>query len=342
MIGPEEKNTSLMVEPRVVKALIWRTDFPYFKQKHAQQMFSDIVTELAMQGIDADRLTLMGEILRLADLAVTYMGSAPLRAWDRVNNLYEELNLPRVDALIRTDAFFRDFANNPIFQEIIKTRHFPAIFRQRWLLVYRFFHEGNPSTQINETIKRARKAYSKVNIELGMRRGELLQVIAVNNWSEYFIGIGKDQAEVFKAKSRLGELESQNAAAYWGDTDKLLPSIDEKSIDNFLVVLPEHAAPLFSPDQKESFKSALLVMKRNLTAQGTIRILTDISHDGTSAKELESIVEAAGLSILPSFGKRYFPEDWTDRDFQKDRQPRVIILVTNSNSNNSNEKTSSD
>jgi hypothetical protein len=331
----EEKhneNLGPLAEPKVTKALIWRTDFPYFKQKHAQQMFSGIITELSMQGVDADRLTLLGEVLRLADLAVTYMGSAPLRAWDRVNNLYEELNLPRVDALIRTDAFFRDFANNPIFQDIIKMRHFPAIFRQRWLLVYRFFHEGNPSTQINETIKRARKSYSKVNVELGMRRGELLQVIAANNWSEYFIGIGKDQAEVFKAKSRLGELESQNAAAYWGDTEKLLPSIDEKSIDNFLIVLPEHAAQLFSAEQKESFKSAILAMKRNLVTGGSIRILTDIQHEGQSAKELEDVVDSAGFMILPMLGgKRYFPEDWTDRDFQKDKPPRVLILVSKDN-----------
>ena len=65
-------------------------------------------------------------------------------------------------------------------------------------LLYQFFHEGNPSTQLNRTINRARRLYLKVNIEIEMRRGDMLEEIAVNNWAEYFIGIGKDQTEVLR------------------------------------------------------------------------------------------------------------------------------------------------
>ena len=38
---------------------------------------------------DSDKIKLLSEILWIADLAVTYMGSDPIRAWDRVTNLYD-------------------------------------------------------------------------------------------------------------------------------------------------------------------------------------------------------------------------------------------------------------
>src|SRR3712207_9556728 len=98
-------------------------------------------------------------------------------------------NLPKLEAVPRTDAFFTDFSENETFTQIINMKHFPYIFRQRWSLIYQFFHEGNPSTQLNRTIATARRMYAKVNVEIGMRRGEMLQAMAVENYFEYFIGI---------------------------------------------------------------------------------------------------------------------------------------------------------
>ena len=161
------------------------------------------------------------------------MGSDPIRAWDRVSKLYDELYLPRFEAVSRTDAFFSDFADNDLFKELIRTRNFPEILRQRWNLVYQFFHEGNPSTQLNRTISNARRLYLKVNLDLGMQDCDMLSncfqpLVRVFYWHS------ADQDEVLRAKSKFAALDPQNASSFWGDTMKLVPHcIQNPSIDNF-------------------------------------------------------------------------------------------------------------
>ena len=158
-------------------------------------------------------------------------------------------------------------------------RHFPDTFRQRWNMIYQFFHEGNPSTQINRMISKTRNLYLKVNLEFAMRRGEMLQQIATNNWAEYFIGIGRDQNEVPRAKLKFADLDPPNASAFWGDTQKLLPNITDKSIDNFLLVLPQNLASLTTVEEKSSIGSLMRIIPTKLVAGGTLncsRICTQI------------------------------------------------------------------
>jgi hypothetical protein len=316
------------IESLIVESLIWRTDFPFFKQKVAQEMFAKTLDELAARGENTKKVNLLAEILWLADLAVTYMSSDPVRAWDRVTNLYDELNLPKLEAVPRTDAFFTDFSENETFTQIINMKHFPYIFRQRWSLIYQFFHEGNPSTQLNRTISTARRMYAKVNVELGMRRGEMLQAMAVENYFEYFIGIGKDQSEVFKAKTRFAELDPQNASAFWGDTEKLLPAISDRSIDNFFIVLPEDYVPFATIGGKNSFRAMLAIISKKLVSGGKLRILTDLEEDNDLFTDLVSLVNEAGFESTSNFGKRYFPMDWRDPDFRPDRKLQVVVLVS--------------
>ncbi len=321
------KTSSSPKESEIVKALVWRTDFPFFKQKLAQETFTRLLTQLTGQGENADRIKTLAEILWLADLAVTYMGSDPVRAWDRVTNLYDELNLPKLEAVPRTDAFFADFAENEIFKQIISTRHFPYIFRQRWNLIYQFFHEGNPSTQLNRTISIARKMYLRVNLEINMRSGEMLQLMAEENYAEYFIGIGKDQREVFKAKSRFSQLEPQNASALWGDTEKLLPAIGDRTIDNFLMVLPEHTVLLSTAESKNSFRSMLAVLSRKLVSNGTLRILTDLEKDSATFRELLVIASHEGFQLIANSGKTYFPKGWRDQEFKPGKSTQIAVLA---------------
>jgi tRNA G46 methylase TrmB len=316
------------VESLVVESLIWRTDFPFFKQKVAQEMFAKTLDELATRGENVKKVNLLAEILWLADLAVTYMSSDPVRAWDRVTNLYEELNLPKLEAVPRTDEFFTDFSENETFTQIINMKHFPYIFRQRWSLIYQFFHEGNPSTQLNRTIATARRMYAKVNVEVGMRSGEMLQAMAVENYFEYFIGIGKDQSEVFKAKTRFAELDPQNASALWGDTEKLLPAISDRSIDNFLMVLPEDYVSFRVIGSKSSFRAMLVIISKKLVHGGRLRILTDLEEDGKLFTDLVSIAGEAGFEPTSNVGKRYFPADWRDAEFRPDRKPQIVVFVS--------------
>jgi Putative methyltransferase len=315
------------VESLIVESLIWRTDFPFFKQNIAQEMFAKILDELAARGENIKKVNLLAEILWLADLAVTYMSSDPVRAWDRVTNLYDELNLPKLEAVPRTDAFFTDFSENETFTQIINMKHFPYIFRQRWSLIYQFFHEGNPSTQLNRTIATARRMYAKVNVEIGMRRGEMLQAMAVENYFEYFIGIGRDQNEVFKAKTRFAELDPQNASAFWGDTEKLLPAISDRSIDNFFIVLPEDYVPITTIEGKSSFRAMLAIISKKLVHGGKLRILTDLEEDSRLFTNLISIADEAGFGPTSNIGKRYFPSDWQDPEFRPNRRPQFVVLA---------------
>ena len=316
------------IESIVVEALIWRTDFPYHKQKDAREKFERLVNLLG-DGENHGKIRLLGEILWIADLAVTYMGSDPIRAWDRVTNLYDELELPKVEAVSRTDAYFSDFAETDLFREVINMRHFPYIFRQRWNLVYQFFHEGNPSTQINRIISKTRTLYLRINMEIAMRKGDMLQEIATNNWAEYFIGIGKDQNEVLKAKSKFAELDPPNASAFWGDTLKLLPSILNKSIDNFLIAIPEittnHVKKL---EDESSFRSILTILPQKLSAGGTLQILTDLEMNSLEFNKLIKVVLHSEFQINHRKDKKvYFPKDWKDSDFIQGRMPQILLFT---------------
>jgi DNA-directed RNA polymerase subunit F len=251
------------------------------------------------------------------------MGSDPVRAWDRVSKLYDELYLPRFEAVSRTDAFFSDFADNDLFKELIHMRNFPDILRQRWSLVYQFFHEGNPSTQLNRTISNARKLYLKVNVDLGMLDYEMLYTIASNHWSEYFIGIAKDQNEVLRAKSKFTTLDPQNASSSWGDIMKLVPHIQNRSIDNFLIVLPEN---IVSSNTIQSLKVLLSLLKVKLTSdRGTVQILTDIDVDTETFKELESNLTSSSFQ-LSNIDKVYFPKAQNDGSLLNENKTRVLAL----------------
>ena len=322
---PEDRKP---IESIVVEALIWRTDFPYHTQIYAKEKFERLVNLLEDKQKHS-KIRLLGEILWIADLAVTYMGSDPIRAWDRVTNLYDELELPKVEAVSRTDAYFADFADTDLFKEVVGMRHFPYIFRQRWNMVYQFFHEGNPSTQINRIISKTRNLYLRINMEISMRNGDMLQEIATNNWAEYFIGIGKDQNEVLKAKSKLAELDPPNASAFWGDTQKLLPSIVEKSIDNFLMVIPEiRFDSAMKLDYESSLKSILRILPQKLSAGGTLQILTDLEPNGSSIIELMALISSSQFQINPKGVKKvYFPNDWTDREFIQTRTPQILLFT---------------
>jgi DNA-directed RNA polymerase subunit F len=310
-------------ESLVIEALIWRTDFPFFKQTQAQEKFEQHIKVLEKKGYNPDKVRLLGAVLWLADLSVTYMGSDPIRAWDRVSKLYDELYLPRFEAVSRTDAFFSDFADNDLFKELIHMRNFPDILRQRWSLVYQFFHEGNPSTQLNRTISNARRLYLKVNVDLGMLDYEMLYTIASNHWSEYFIGIAKDQNDVLRAKSKFATLDPQNASSFWGDIMKLVPHMQNRSIDNFLIVLPEN---IVSSNTIQSLKVLLSLLKVKLTSdRGTVQILTDMNVDTETFKELESNLTSSSFK-LSNIDKVYFPKVQNDALLLNENNTRVLAL----------------
>jgi hypothetical protein len=130
-----------------------------------------------------------------------------------------------------------------------------------------------------------------------------------------------------KAKSKLAELDPQNASAFWGDVQRLLPSILDGAIDNFLMVMPGRVETLATEEEKASMQALLAELAKKLAQGGAVKILTDIDEKSSQFLELISVAKKAGLT--PSdVGKQYFPSGWTDPDFADD--PRVITLVPGS------------
>ena len=162
-----------------------------------------------------------------------------------------------------------------------------------------------------------------------MRKGDMLQEIATNNWAEYFIGIGKDQNEVLKAKSKLAELDPPNASAFWGDTQKLLPGILDKSIDNFLIVIPEIRIDyVMKLNDESSLKSILTILPQKLSSGGSLQMLTDLDSDSSSFKELMTLISSSQFQINPEGVKKvYFPNDWKDSEFVLTRLPQILLFT---------------
>ena len=141
------------------------------------------------------------------------------------------------------------------------------------------------------------------------------------------LAIGKDQKEVLKAKSKFAALDPQNAASYWGDSQKLLPNIADRSIDNFLLILSQYFDPLNTIEEKLSARSVFAVLALKLVKSGTLQILTDLEEDSVEYKELINMVLETGFErdqIKPT--RVYFKIDRKYPEFTQGKIPRVLIF----------------
>lgn len=289
----------------IVEALIWRTDFPYFKLETAQKMFKKLLSEIEAKGYDSGKIKIMAEVLWLSDLSVTYMGSDPIRAWNRVTSLYDELFLPRLEAVSRTDSYFSDFSETKLFQELIKMKSFPDVFKHRWNSVYQFFHEGNPSTLLIRTIQNARESFLKINILIGYFTSKLICDMANVAYAEFFIGIGEDQNEISYAKSKLLDLDPQNASVFWGSPEKLLSNIPKNLVDNFIIFLPKSMHLKVLTDTS-LFGSLISTISTKLISTGTLQIVTDIPKESELFNLLYKEILSNGLVDCPADIKSNF------------------------------------
>ena len=271
-IHPEYlKDKGTPIESKIVEALIWRTDYPY--DEKSQKNFNQLLLEINNAGYSCEKINLIAEVLSLSDLSVTYLSSDPLLAWNRVVKLYQELNLPVSEAVSRTDRFLSFFSEESLFKEIISKKNFPEVFRQKWDNVYRFFHEGNPSNRVNKIILDAKTKYQKINMEIDMNDCDFLISSALTNRNEFFIGIGKNKEDLMMAQSKLKAVGIENLEVFPGNTDRLLPFIKDKSIDNFII-------SLINDRKTEAHKTRLLrdlfySYNSKLTLNGTTQIIIE-------------------------------------------------------------------
>ena len=329
---PEYIRSSKPIQSLIIEALIWRTDYPFTKKPNSQKNYYDLINKIFNLTGLSEKYILLSEILSLADQSVTYMSSDPINAWYRVISLYEELALPRFEAISRTDQFFSEIMKINLFQELLNNRNFPEVFKQRWDLVYQFYHEGIPSTQINRTIENAQRSYSKINLYIGVRTGNLLYQIATDYTDEYFIGIGTDEDAILNIKDKLASLKQQNASSFWGDAKKLLPNLHSGSINNILLIFHNFSSFEDHKGQDEElsllFKGVSIVLKSN----GTFQILTNIPKNSNKEKELIKIASSFGLQLSKNNNenKIYFPLSFSQKEFFENDTVSVLIFNFNS------------
>jgi hypothetical protein len=102
-----------------------------------------------------------------------------------------------------------------------------------------------------------------------------------------------------------------------------------KSIDNFLIVIPQitinHVKKL---EDEPSLTSILTILPQKLSDAGTLQILTDLEMNSVTFNELIAMVLHAGFQISPRKDKKvYFPKDWKDSDFIQGRTPQILLFT---------------
>lgn len=313
----------------ITEALIWRTDFPFFKKEDSISQFKSLLEQLLGKTItekDKSKYELMGEVLSLSDLSVTYMGADPIRAWDRVITLYEEFDLPKSVAISGTYEYFSEFVHNDLFTKLINRKSFPDIFKQRWAMVYQFYHEGNPANQLNKVIQNSQRVFQNINLELTMHTGDILLYLANKFPTDYFIGISNNSDEVINTKKKFSELNYKNAFSVFGNVEKVLPNIKTQTIDNILLSISEFNISSF---EKLNIESMVNTIKEILKIDGTIQILSQFDEDNEFIRKLLMILHNNGFieSSYP-IQNPYF----SDVNLKRDRVTNFSTFVfTNKN-----------
>ena len=124
-------------------------------------------------------------------------------------------------------------------------------------------------------------------------------------YSEFFIGIGENQNEISFAKSIITELDPQNASVFWGNLVKLLPSIPDKSIDNFILNMPSSSG-LEILTNKTSFSSLIDTMIEKLINPGSLVILTDIPKGSDLFNSIYNEILSKGFIDCTKVSNYYF------------------------------------
>ncbi len=298
-------NLSDSMKSIITEALIWRTDFPFYKKEHSVLQFQSLLDRLGKNVIETDKAKyeLLGEVLSLSDLSVTYMGADPIRAWDRVITLYEEFDLPKSIAISGTYEYFSEFVNNDLFNKLISRRSFPDIFKQRWNLVYQFYHEGNSANQLNRVIHNAQRVFQNINLEITMHNGEILLYLANKFPTDYFIGISNNSDEVFNTKKKFSESNFKNVFSVFGNIEKVLPNIKTKSIDNILLSISEINLTSF---EILNIEFIIRTIKEILKIGGTLQILSQLEDDNEFVRKLFLILDNNGFKESSHTAKNHY------------------------------------
>ncbi|MGZ5471345.1 MAG: hypothetical protein ACXWE0_06700, partial [Nitrososphaeraceae archaeon] len=109
---------------------------------------------------------------------------------------------------------------------------------------------------------------------------------------------------------------------------KLLPNLQNKSIDNILLIL-DNFHNLNNHDEQEAellllFKEVSIPLKLN----GTFQILTNIKKNSDKEKEIIKIASNCGFQLLKSNNdcKIYFPQSYIPKEFSQHDSVSLLIF----------------
>jgi hypothetical protein len=140
---------------------------------------------------------------------------------------------------------------------------------------------------------------------IGYFKGEMMYQMANDTYAEFFIGIGEDQNEISFAKSKINELEPQNASVFWGNPAKLLPNIPDHSINNFIINMPKSSG-LDMLTNTASFSSIISTIRTKMIDTGTFRILTDIPKGSDLFNTIYQEILSKGFIDCSEVSDSYF------------------------------------
>jgi hypothetical protein len=105
----------------------------------------------------------------------------------------------------------------------------------------------------------------------------------------------------------------------------------DKSIDNFLMVIPESRLDdAMKLDNESSLKSILTTLPQKLSAGGTLQILTDLDPNSSNIKDLVALVTSSQFRLSHKGVKKiYFPIQWKDPEFIQTRTPQILLFTLN-------------
>ena len=104
---------------------------------------------------------------------------------------------------------------------------------------------------------------------------------------------------------------------------KLVPHIQNRSIDNFFIVLHENTV---SSNTIQYLKVLLSILKVKLKSDlGTVLILTDMNVDSETFKELESNLTSSSFQFS-NIDNVYFPKAQKDGSLLNENNTRVLAL----------------
>ncbi|HYP42892.1 MAG TPA: hypothetical protein VEQ18_02615, partial [Candidatus Nitrosocosmicus sp.] len=158
---------------------------------------------------------------------------------------------------------------------------------------------------------------------LGMSNCEFIISNAIIKKNEFFIGIGKNKEDIMTAQTKLNVAGIENLEVFPGDTERLLPFIKDRSIDNFIVTMTN--------DEKKNFNKTKLLKdlfyshSSKLVINGTIQVITGKDQDH---ENIISLIPGQEFKIMGISNSNILKDISHDGDFVDLEKLAKVKMIT--------------